>query len=120
MNKTVFRIYALIVCFVCLCGVLINLGTAVYDGFRVVRPGFTLSSSTWERHQSDEAYTKNWSKNKPKPEGEELTKLRESSWDRERLVEKRKGAQSMVKSTIYVVIFSIVFLVHRTGAKKEK
>ena len=122
MNRNIFRIYCLVICFVCLFGFLINLGTTIYDTFRVVKPEFTLSSRTWAKHQTDEDYlkTKSWPKDKPKPEGEELTKLRESSLDRELFSEKRKGAQSIVKNSIYMVIFSIVFLAHRAGVRKEK
>jgi len=89
MKRTLVEVYALAVCFVTLVCFVVSLGIGIYDLIQIINPKFTISSYQCDRHQSNEAFLEAWPKEKPRPEGEELTTLREESYQAAIRSEKR-------------------------------
>ncbi len=120
MKKTLLEIYALAVCFVTLVCFAITLGVGLYDLIAISYPEFTLSSHAFERYQSDEAFIRNWPKDKPVPSGRELKKLRQEGYRVAILSEQRNGQQGLTKSLIIILINIVVFLPHWHLAKRAR
>lgn len=120
MKKSLLEIYALAVCFVTVVCFVIALGIGLYDLVQLSNPEFTLSSYEFERHQSNEAFTRNWPKDKELPSEEELTKRRKQSYSLALLSERRSALQSLVQVFIILVIDVVVFLVHWRLAKRAR
>lgn len=120
MKRNLVEVYALAVCFVTLVCCVVALGFGIYDLIRIANPEFTLNSHQYERHQSNESFSSNWPQNKPVPEDEKLTKLREDSYRALLRTEKRDGVQSLAWSLIIILIDIIVFAIHWLMAKRAR
>ena len=64
--------YALAVCFVTLVCFTIALGIGLYDIIQIVNPEFTITGYEFKRYQSNEAFIRDWPKEKALPSDEEL------------------------------------------------
>lgn len=132
MRKTIIEIYALAVCFFSVACLVITLGIALYDLVGIAAPAFTLDTRDYERHQSDQAFLESGGTTTHivRVEGgerrEEITsatdsanlpKKREESFQRALKAEQRSAGQSLVRSTIIMIIASIVFMIHWRLAK---
>jgi len=120
MKRTLVEVYALAVCFVTLVCFVIAMGIGIYDLITIANPEFTMSSYAYERHQSNEAFSRDWPKEKPLPAGEELTKLREESYKAALRSEKRDGVQSLTRVMIIVSIDIVVFAIHWLIGRKAR
>lgn len=120
MKRTLVEVYALAVCFVTLVCFVVTLGIGIFDLIGIASPEFTLSSYTYDRHQSNEAFSKDWPKDKPLPTGEELTKVREESYQNALRSEKRGGVQSLIRVLIIILIDIIVFAIHWLMGKRAR
>ena len=120
MRRGLVEVYAMAVCFVTLVCFVVALGIGIYDLIQIVNPDFTISSYTHDRHQSDEAFLKNWSEDKPRPQGEELTKLRKESYQAALRSEKRGAIQSLTMVFIIILIDLIVYIIHWYVAKRAR
>ena len=120
MKRNLVEVYALAVCFVALVCCAIALAFGIYDIMRIANPEFTLNSFQYERHQSNESFTNNWPQNKPLPDNETLTKIREDSYQALLRNEKRHGAQDITWVLIWIFIAIIVFTVHWLMAKRAR
>lgn len=120
MKRSLLEIYALAVCFVTVVCFVVALGIGVYDLVEISKPEFTLSSHEFERHQSNEAFTRRWPKDKERPSDEEITKLRQESYQIELRKEQRSALQNLVQVSIILVIDVLFFLVHWRLAKRAR
>lgn len=120
MKKSLLEVYALAVCFVTIVCFAVALGIGLYDLVELGNPEFTLSSYVFERHQSNEAFVRPWSKEKKRPSKEEITKQREESYQIELRKEQRSALQSLVQILIIIVIDVVVFSVHWRLAKRTR
>ena len=80
MKKSLLEIYALAVCFVTVICFSIVLGIGLYDILEMSNPEMTIKSYQYQKHQSNEAFTRNWSKKKEKGSKSEITEIREKSY----------------------------------------
>lgn len=130
MKKTILEIYALAVCFVTVVCFVIALGIAAYGIVGIASPNFTISSWVYTQHQTNDAF---WNspgdprvrggaddKSKERPNEEALTKQREASYERALASERRDNLQSVVKSSIVMLIDTIVFFLHWLIARRER
>jgi len=120
MKRSLVEVYALAVCFVTLVCFVIALGVGIYDLIQIVNPEFTISSYTYDRHQSNEAFLDNWPKDKPRPQGEELTRLRKESYQAALHSEKRGAIQSITMVFIIILIDVVVYIIHWYVAKRAR
>lgn len=130
VKKTILEIYALAVCFITVVCFVIALGIAAYGIVGVANPDFTISSWVYTQHQTNDAF---WNgaggprvrdgvddKSRERPNEAELTKQREASYVRALASERRDSLQSVVKSSIVILIDTIVFFVHWLIARRER
>lgn len=120
MKRGLVEVYALAVCFVTLVCFVIALGIGIYDIIQIVNPEFTISSYTYDCHQSNEAFLKNWLENKPRPQGEELTILRKESYQAALRSEKRSAIQSLTMVFIIILVDIVVYIIHWFVAKRAR
>ena len=120
MKRTLVEVYALAVCFVTLVCFVVALGIGIYDLIQFLNPEFTISSYTYEHHQSNEAYLSNWPKEKQRPQGDELTKLRKESYQAALKSEQRNAVQSLTQIFIIILIDIVVFAIHWYMAKRAR
>ncbi len=120
MKKSLLDVYALAVCFVTIVCFAVALGIGLYDLVELSNPEFTLSSHMFERHESNEAFVRHWSKDKKRPSEEEITKPREESYRIELRKEQRSALQSLVQVVIIMVIDVVVFFLHWRLAKHAR
>jgi len=130
MKKTILEIYALAVCFATIVCFVVALGFLVYDVAQIINPEFTLGSYEHEQHASNDAFWNShimpadpWedrAKERPRPPEHELTKQREESHRQSLRYEQRNASQSLVQSTIIILIDSIVFMMHWRVARRAR
>lgn len=125
MKKSLLEIYALAVCFATIVCFVVTLGILIYDLVQIANPEFTMNSHEYNRHQSNEAFWKNYDcrydskeKEKPRPPEEELTKQRLESYKQAIKSEQRDAFQSLTQSVIIIVINTIFFLIHWRIARR--
>jgi hypothetical protein len=93
-----------------------------YDVVRIIVPEFTLTSYQYERHQTNEAFSRCSSdpgEREPLSEAEK-TARRLASYELALRVERRDGAQGLVKVAIVFVIASVAFFVHWRLARRAR
>jgi hypothetical protein len=130
VKKTILEIYALAVCFGTVVCFVIALGIAAYGIVGIANPNFTISSWVYTQHQTNDAF---WNspgaprvrggaddKSKERPNEAALTKQREESYERALASERRDNLQSVVKSSIVILIDTIVFFLHWLIARRER
>ncbi len=119
MKRSLVEGYALAVCFATLSCFVIASGIGIYDIIGIINPEFTIGAYIYDRHQSDEGFSKQLPKDKI-PAGEELTKLREASYQEALRSEKRSKIQSLTQVFIFVFIDIIVFTIHWFIGKRAR
>lgn len=121
MKKNWLEIYGLAVCFFTVACFAIFMGITTWDVVRVAAPEFTMTSNTWEKHQSDETFRAalidehKFADEKGKyvpPEGVDLSKARQDSFDKELRSERRTGFQDLMQHLIILLIDLLVFAAH--------
>ena len=122
MKKTILEIYGLAVCFVTLVCFVITFGIASYDLLEMSAPEFTLESSKYQKHQTNEAFTKSCGDD-AKYESlseDEITAKREKSYKAILKSERRDAIQSFIQCLIILIINCGVFCSHWIIAKKAR
>lgn len=120
MKKSILEIYAFAVCFVTIICFAFSLGIGIYDILEISAPSLTLRSYDYERHKTNEAFTINWTKEKKETyTDQEITNLREESYQMELAEEKRDAMQSFIMVSIIILIDIALFLIHWKLAKKQ-
>lgn len=112
MKKSLLEIYALAVCFVTVICFAIVLGIGLYDILEMSSSEMTIKSYQYQKHQSNEAFTRNWSKKRVKRSEAEITKIREKSYSVALKAEERDAIQSFIRVLIIMLIGIIIFLIH--------
>ncbi|MEW6416991.1 MAG: hypothetical protein AB1480_02595 [Nitrospirota bacterium] len=119
MKKSILEIYALAVCFATIVCFVIALGIALYDVIEISNPEFTLSSHEYNRHQSNDAFWKNYQcgydkkdKEMQRPSDEELSRQRLESYQQAVKSERRDAFQGLTRASIILTIDIFIFLVH--------
>jgi len=120
VKKSLLEIYSLAVCFVTIICFAVALGIGVYDILEMSQPELTLKSFQYQRHQSNEAFTRNWPKNKEKPSEAEMTRMRAKSYAVALEAEKRDAIQSFIRVLIVITIDMVIFLFHWKLAKRMR
>ena len=88
------------------------LGVGLYDILEMSNPEMTIKSYQYQKHQSNEAFTRNWSKKKEKGSKSEITEIREKSYSVALKAEQRDAIQSFIRVLIIMLIDVIIFLIH--------
>jgi hypothetical protein len=127
MKRPLLEIYALAVCLFTIACFAITLGVALYDIVQVSAPAFTLSADEYERHQSDEAFqsyvgrrhvvalnsqAESVETGAPAKSSPKITRQREESFRHAINAERRSGFQSLVRTSIIMLVSSLVFWLH--------
>jgi len=112
MKKSVVKNYALAVCFIAAICAVIALAVGVYDVIQMSKPEMTLSSNQLEKHQTNEAFIRDWLSIEKMPDDQEITVLREKSYKAALNAGSRDAAQSFIKVVAALVIIIVVFFVH--------
>jgi hypothetical protein len=131
MKKSWLEIYGLAVCFFTVACFVVVLGIATWDVVKIQVPEFTIASSDWQRHQSDELFKESLidkhryrDDKKDKyipPAGKALTEARERSFAQEISSERRDGFQDLVRNLIILFIDLGVFFLHwKIAARARK
>jgi len=120
MKKSLLEIYSLAVCFVTIICVAVTLGIGIYDILEMSNPEMTLRSYAYQNHQTNEAFTKNWSKDKERPSEEKITIIREKSYSVALEAERRDAVQSLIRVLIILLINFAIFIVHWKLAKRTR
>ena len=120
MKKSLLEIYALAICFVTIICFAVVLGIGLYDILEMSNPEMTIKSYQYQKHQSNEAFTRNWSKKKEKRSETEITETREKSYSVALKAEQRDAIQSFIRVLIIMLINFIIFLVHWRLAKHAR
>ena len=98
MKKTILEVYALAVCFVTIFCFAIFLGIAIYGLIEISNPEFTLNSRAYERHQSNEAFKRYYSKTLEGLTEKEIENRRKLSYEMElKGVKKGSGQAKQLK-----------------------
>ena len=130
MKKSILEIYAMAICFVTLVIFCVTLGIGLYNIVQISNPRLTMNSWDWERFSNNDTYFNNnshlFSKtgtefpDRSQFTEEEITKRREESLKLAIEVEKRSAMQSIVRVLIFLLISSVVFLLHWKLAKNTR
>lgn len=125
--KSKLEIYALAICFASMITLVISLSIAGYGVFRIALPDLTINSYSYDMFQTNDAYWKrnssSCSKNKEKkerPTEDELTKQRLAAYEIELKGERRDGFQSLIQCSLFIIISSLVLLIHWRIAKRAR
>jgi len=117
MKKSLLEIYALAISFVTVICFSVVLGVGLYDILEMSNPEMTIKSYQYQKHQSNEAFTRNWSKKKGKRSDSEITEVRKKSYSVALKAEQRDAIQSFIRVLIIMLINVIIFTVHWRLAK---
>ena len=120
MKKSLLEIYSLAVCFVTMICFAVSLGIGIYDVLEMSNPELTLTSYLYQQHQTNEEFTKYWPKDREKPADQEITKMREKSYEMSLAAEKRDAMQSFIHVLIIMLIDMGIFFVHWKFAKRAR
>jgi hypothetical protein len=130
MKKTILEIYALSACFVAVVCLVIASGVALYCFVQLAIPQFTMSGATYSQFQTNDAYWASCApglrhcasgeKSKERPSESELTSGRAAGFATAIDVERRDGAQGLVKSAIFILVSLVVFFFHWQLAKRAR
>lgn len=135
MKKTFVEIYGLAVCFFSVACFVIVLGMAIWNAVGAAFPEFTVDSTRYEIHRSDETFSRHRAaparlygpeglpgRGFPSNDltGEDLTKARQASWERAVEGERRASVQGVVKKTIVLIISIIIYWIHWIIAKRAR
>lgn len=123
--KSKLEIYALCVCFASVISLVISLAIGSYSIIEISAPSLTMNSYQFDKYQSNEAY---WKTSKPycKENCEEVKELSEGDITRKREAdfalakasESRSGAQTLLKSVLFIFFSFVAFAIHWKLAKK--
>jgi len=120
MKKSLLEIYSLAVCFVTVICFAVALGIGAYDILEMSNPELTLKSYSYQQHQTNEAFTRNWGKDKERPSEEEVTRMRNESYKVALEAERRDAVQSFIRVLIVLIIDVAIFLIHWKLAKRAR
>ena len=124
--KSKLEIYALSVCFAAVVCLIISLGIGSYSIVKISSPQLTMNAYNYDQYQTNNSY---WKKNKPyckdecenkKPEESDLTKQRIESFKVALEGESRRGFQSLIQCSLFILFSSIALLIHWQIAKKSR
>ena len=114
------EIYALAVCFVTIICAAVALGIGAYDILEISSPEMTLRAYKYEKYQTNEAFTRQWKKDRAKKSEEEITVLRKKSYEVALKAEKRDAVQSSIRVLIILFIDMAIFYIHWRIAKRAR
>lgn len=123
MKKTILEVYALLVCFFAVIVITISSSILIYSVVGVAKPELTMSNSTYDKHLNNENFKSRNATLRKDAEtltDEEITARRESAFAQELRKERRKNAQTILHSAIFVFVSSVVLLIHSKIAKKSR
>jgi hypothetical protein len=120
MQKSLLEIYALAVCFLSVMCFTVALGNVAWNVVVFANPEMSLDNATWAQHQSDEKYREylisiNYGTEESPylpPEGPALSQEREQSWTNALRGITRDAWPEILKWTISLALYAILFLIH--------
>ena len=114
MERPILQIYAYLVCFVTIsCGAIFA-GIAAYDVVEIAAPTFTVSNEVIIRHSNNEVFADRTFKSEDARDysDEQITKLRNESFESQLAMERRTAIQSLVRSLIILLLDGMIFAFH--------
>jgi hypothetical protein len=119
MTNFMLKSYALMICMACLLVTAFCTATGIYDIVRIANPEFTLCSYEFQYHQTNEQFARRtFREEEAKPNDDEITRLREESYQAAIRSERRDGQHCLIRAVIAVIISSIILLIHILIFKK--
>ena len=123
MKKSILEIYALLVCVITLVWALVALGVGIYDCVKIAAPRLTVASYTYSKYLSNEHYRETCCTNK-----DSIANLTENEVTAKRVEglqitldeEQRSGVQSLIQSSIALLLNICVFFVHWKLAQRAR
>jgi hypothetical protein len=123
MKKTILEVYALAVCLFAVIVITITSSILIYNIVGVLSPKLTMSGYKYEKYQNNENFkSKNGiSKDDAKSLSEdEITSKRETAYVQEIRAEKRGNFQTILNSAIYLLVSSVILLIHWKISKQSR
>ena len=129
MKKSIFEIYALAVCFFAVACFTISFGIGAYAVVGILSPETTMNSWQYNKFQTNDAYWGNptpfrevaaEAKPKERPPEAELTIERVSVYKVAIDSERRESFQTVLKTSIIVVIDILLFSLHWALARRSR
>lgn len=123
MKKTILEVYALLVCLFAVIVITISSSILIHSVVGVAKPELTMSNSTYDKHlNNDQFISRNamLKKDAGNLTDEEITARRESAFTQELRKERRKNAQTILRSAIFAFVSSVVLLIHWKISKKSR
>lgn len=123
MKRSLLEIYALSVCFVAVVCLAVATGFALYDVVRFAAPKITLAGPSYVVLQSNAAFRSGYPyllRADPAPSEEEITKMRQDTYADSLKIERRTGAQALLRMVIFILVCVVVFALHWKVAKRER
>lgn len=129
MKKSLLEIYALAVCFFAVACFTISLGIGAYAAIGMFSPDTTMNSYQYNKFQTNDAYWENpvpfrggppGAKPKERPSELELTNERLAAYKLAAGAEKRDSFQTVLKTSIVVIIDALIFSLHWALARRSR
>lgn len=123
MKKTILEVYARLVCLFAVIVITISSSILIHSVVGVAQPELTMSNSIYDKHLNNEKFkSRNATlrKDAKNRTDEEITARRESAFAQELRKERRKNAQTILHSAIFVFVSSVVLLIHWKIARKSR
>ena len=128
MQRNLFQIYALAVCFFCAAGMMITLSFVLYGFVQIAAPSFTLAGFHYERHADAVAYRQWQLAGSPESmqqhyadmSPEMLEAERKQSLQRHIAIESRNGYQNILRCGIIFAVFACAFFFHWRLSRRQR
>lgn len=129
MKQKLLEIYALCTCLLAVLVISTAFIFLTWNAVKLNAPSFTLSSHDFKCHQNDQEYKiclshkcyyPHEDSSLPLPSDQELTGLREKSYDTLLAVEHRDALQGLVLNSIVLLMGLLIFAAHWLLAKRAR
>ena len=120
VRKNLLEVYALTVCFASVMFLIVTVAICLYEAVRITAPSATVSSWTYERSLSDEAFLSTWPQGRPLPEAATLPRLRSDALRSALDSERHDGLKSFLQSFMYTIVAGLVFWLHWRLGRRER
>jgi hypothetical protein len=113
MKKSLVEIYAMSICFVMVIVFCFSFVSAVVNFVEYHNPTMALPDYYIEKYSSNEAYTRNWAKDKrAKYTDDEITAQREAARESALSAEKLGAKQDILEAVVTLFVSAIFFVIH--------
>ena len=116
--KSKLEIYALAICFASVVCIVISAGIAGYSALEIIVPEITMSSYTYDKYQSNDAYWESKSScsedvdSASRPDEKTLNAQRIEAFSVVVSAERRNGLQSLIRCFMFLLASGITLYIH--------